>query len=260
MKADYGKIPDLSKVDFSPRRGFFTWNGTTSGVCVPDGNWIPAKPVRAWPCVMPLPRYLPWKMPWDKLDVRNLFLAEVLGGEAAHGVIILSPAGGGERWKNILPGLAHAENFPHDQKGKLMKHFPKAPPSIPLQWFASKIYIDALEWADNLGGLEAWHPAVAHKNLSNIEEWVQKVGWIQILADRQIHPLQIHQCALNNRRLVCKTFSPKIQAKAQKKLYHCLKPKKAAMIGSLHAMLLPVCVSGRVRPLKKKICAYCSPG
>jgi phosphoserine aminotransferase len=180
-KADYGKIPDLSKADFS-HDVIFTMNGTTSGVRVPDLEWIRADREGLTICDATSGIFA-MEMDYPKLDVITFSWQKVLGGEAAHGVIILSPRAVKRMEENEpkvswpLPKLFRLSAEGKLKPGELEYNTVNTPSMLCVE-----DAIDALKWAESIGGLKALI-ARSTANLRALEKWVEKSDWIAFLAE-----------------------------------------------------------------------------
>jgi phosphoserine aminotransferase len=203
LKADYGGLPDLAQVNFA-NDVVFTWNGTTSGVAVPNGDWIPADRQGLTICDA-TSAVLAWDLPWDKLDVVTYSWQKVMGGEAQHGMIILSPRAV-ERLESYTPAWPLPKIFRLTKAGKLIEGIFAGETINTPSMLAVEDALDALSWAERLGGLAALVDR-AKANADAIAAWVARTSWVDFLAAEP---------TIRSRTSVClKLVNPELDAAAQ---------------------------------------------
>ncbi|MGV6849177.1 MAG: phosphoserine transaminase [Marinibacterium sp.] len=176
--AEYGRIVDLSAVDWD-RDVCFTWNGTTSGVRVPSGDVIPADRQGLTLCDATSAAFA-MALPWDKLDATTFSWQKVLGGEAAHGMLILSPRAV-ERLETYVPPWPLPKIFRLTKGGKLIEGIFRGETINTPSMLAVEDYLQALDWAGSVGGL-AGLIARAETNAAAIADFVASRDWIDNLA------------------------------------------------------------------------------
>lgn len=177
--ASFGELPDLSQAN--PDHDIvFPWNGTTGGVRVPDGNWIAADRKGLTFCDATSAVFA-YDMPWDKLDITTWSWQKVLGGEAAHGMLVLSPRAV-ERLLTYKPERPLPKIFRMTSGGKLIEGLFQGETLNTPSMLAVEDCLDALKWVESLGGVHALQARIAH-NFKTLSDWVQKTDWIDFLCD-----------------------------------------------------------------------------
>ena len=177
-KADYGDITDFAPVNFD-NDVVFVWNGTTSGVKVPNGDWIPADRAGLTLCDATSAVFA-MEMPWDKLDVVTYSWQKVLGGEGGHGMLILSPRAVA-RLESYSPPWPMPKVFRMKSGGKVSEGLFKGETINTPSMLCVSDYLDALKWVDGLGGVKGTI-ARSEANLKVIEDFVAANDWIDFLA------------------------------------------------------------------------------
>jgi phosphoserine aminotransferase len=180
FKAPYGQLPDLTQAD-PTHDVVFTWNGTTSGVKVPNGDWISDKREGLTLCDATSAVFA-MDIPWEKLDVVTFSWQKVLGGEGAHGMLVLSPRAV-ERLQTYKPAWPMPKIFRLTKGGELLSEIFEGSPINTPSMLANEDYLDALDWAAKQGGV----PGLIKKsngNMAIFEKFVASHSWIKFLADK----------------------------------------------------------------------------
>lgn len=178
LDAEYGELPDLSSVDFN-KDVVFTWNGTTSGVRVPNGDWIAADRA-GLTLVDATSAVFAQDIAWDKVDVLTYSWQKVMGGEGQHGMLVLSPRAVA-RLESYTPAWPMPKIFRLTKGGKLIDGIFKGATINTPSMLAVEDYVDGLKWAEDIGGLTALK-ARADKNAQVLNDWIAKTDWVANLA------------------------------------------------------------------------------
>ena len=222
--ADYGKLPDLSAIDFK-RDVVFTWNGTTSGVRVPNGDFIPADREGLTICDATSAAFA-MDLPWDKLDVVTWSWQKVLGGEGAHGMLVLSPRAVA-RLESTTPAWPMPKIFRMTKGGKIDEAIFKGDTINTPSMLAVEDAIDGLRWAESVGGVEGLIKR-SEANLSAIARWVKQTDWVDFLAETP----ESRSCTSICLKIVDPWFTAQdadAQADVAKKLAGALEAEKVAL-------------------------------
>lgn len=177
-KAPYGQLPKMEPA--RDRDIIFLWNGTTSGVKVPNGDWIPADRDGITICDATSAAFA-MELPWDKLDVTTFSWQKVLGGEAAHGMLILSPRAV-TRLESHTPAWPLPKIFRMTKGGKIVEGIFEGETINTPSMVAVEDYLDALSWAESVGGLKGLIQR-SNDNLNALEKWIAACGWAGFLAE-----------------------------------------------------------------------------
>jgi phosphoserine aminotransferase len=178
LEAPYGSLPDLRAVDFD-RDVVFVWNGTTSGVRVPDGDWIAPDRAGLTLCDATSAAFA-MELPWDRLDVVTWSWQKALGGEGGHGMIALSPRAV-ERLKTHRPRWPLPKLFRLAEDGKVGEGLFRGETINTPSMLCVEDALDGLRWADTVGGL-AGLVARCTENAAVLRRWVERTPWIEFLA------------------------------------------------------------------------------
>ena len=178
---EFGIIPDLNKINFN-NDIIFTWNGTTSGAKVPHANWIPSNRKGLTLCDATSAVFAQ-ELDWSKLDATTFSWQKVLGGEAAHGILILSPRAI-ELLENYSPSWPIPKIFRLTKNKKLIEGVFRGETLNTPSMLCVEDYIDALEWVKSIGGYQGTIKRADH-NFSIIKKWVDQSNWVDFLCESE---------------------------------------------------------------------------
>ncbi len=224
IKAGYGELPDMSQYD-PAHDAVFVWNGTTSGVRLPNGDWIPANREGITICDATSAAFA-MDLPWDKLDVVTFSWQKVLGGEAAHGMLILSPRAVA-RLESYTPPWPLPKIFRMTKGGKIVDGIFQGETINTPSMLALEDYLDALSWSEQIGGLNALK-ARSNANLAAMAKWVKASDWAAFLAGDEASRSNTSVCI----KIVDPWFTalaPEAQADAAKKIASVLEKEGVAL-------------------------------
>ncbi|HEX5998600.1 MAG TPA: phosphoserine transaminase [Hyphomicrobiaceae bacterium] len=200
LKAEYGKLPNLAEVDFN-RDVLFTWNGTTSGVRVPNGDWIAADRA-GLTFADATSAVFAQDIPWHKIDVATFSWQKALGSEAAHGMLILAPRAIA-RLESYTPAWPLPKVFRLTKGGKFMAGVFEGETINTPSMLCVEDYLDALAWARSVGGL-AGLQARADANSNVLYDWAAKTPWLE--------PLPVDPATRSNTSVCLKVVDPAVAA------------------------------------------------
>ncbi|MFY9639303.1 MAG: phosphoserine transaminase [Rhodomicrobium sp.] len=222
IEAPYGALPDLSEVDFK-NDVVFAWNGTTSGVRVPDANWIPADREGLTLCDATSAAFAQ-ELDWAKLDAVTFSWQKVLGGEAQHGMLILSPRAVA-RLESYTPSWPMPKIFRMTKGGKLNRDIFEGSTINTPSMLCVEDYIDALRWAKGLGGWKALQER-SNANFKVISDWVARTPWVDFLA---AEPATRSNTSVCLKIVDPQLASPEAQAAVAKQIASTLEKEGVAM-------------------------------
>ena len=179
FKAPFGQMSDFAKTD-SAHDIVFVWNGTTSGVRLPDSDWIAADREGLTICDATSAAFA-MDMPWDKLDVTTFSWQKSLGGEAAHGMLVLSPRAVA-RFESYSPPWPLPKIFRLTKNGKLHEGFFEGETLNTPSMLALEDYLDTLRWAESIGGLKVLFSRT-DGNYAALARWVRESDWLVFMAE-----------------------------------------------------------------------------
>ncbi|WP_088243285.1 phosphoserine transaminase [Calothrix rhizosoleniae] len=223
LQAPYGSLPDFGQVDFS-HDVVFLWNGTTSGVRVSNADWIPANRTGLTICDATSAVFA-MDIPWDKLDVVTYSWQKVMGGEAQHGVLVLSPRAV-ERLETYQPPRPLPKIFRLTKKGKFNAAIFQGDTINTPSMLCVEDALDGLKWSERIGGRTGLISR-SEANLAAMSEWVEKTSWVDFLAEKP----ETRSCTSICLKVVDEwftTLSPEKQTECAKKVAKLLANKEVA--------------------------------
>jgi phosphoserine aminotransferase len=223
VQADYGQLPDLEQADWA-RDVVFAWNGTTSGVRIPHGDWIAAHRTGLSICDATSAVFA-MDIPWDKLDVVTWSWQKVLGGEGAHGMLALSPRAI-KRLETFTPPRPMPKIFQMTKNGKLIAGIFEGETINTPSMLCVEDALDSLKWAESIGGLPAL-VARSKANLKCIENWVSQSSWAAFLAEDTAARSNTSIC-LKIKDPLFRSLSPEDQTTQVKSIVSSLEKERVA--------------------------------